>query len=564
MYSPDALRDAFWYQSWCLRTMAGGEELARQRRASREMRHRPLISVLTPVHDVPIEHLRSAIESVRRQSYDNWELCLVDDGSSDLALWAEIARYGALDHRITGRREETALGIAEASNAALRMAHGEFVALLDHDDVLDPRALYHVAELLNTSPDADLIYTDEDVIGEHAPRDRPSFKPDWSPELLLSMMYTSHLSAYRRQLVVDLGGFRPGYDGSQDYDLALRVTEQTGRVFHIPRVLYHWRAAGVSVAASPENKPYAFSAARRALTDALARRGIAGQCDDGPLPGLYHVRFEIAATPRLTVFVWAPVERFGSDEARRAAIQATVRSIEESGGYPPCEVVALPDASAERSEPSTADGAPLGGQAAPGLLAERVSQVTGDILLFVDAGLTGASTGWVRALVEHAQHEEVGAVGAKILTPDDSVEHGGLVVVNGRVGQLYRAYGADHHGYLGRLRVASNYSAVSGSCVMTRRDLFDRLRGLRPDLGVELGWVDYCLRLRETGHRVVFMPGAGLLRSFGRDRLHYPAAHLVAFEQTWREQTATDPFYAPALTGSEMRHATWWVGDASA
>ena len=245
------------------------------------LRFKPVISILMPVYNTDTPWLKRAVDSVHAQVYPYWELCIADDGSTKPDVGRLLRKYAAQDPRIKTRFLSANEGISEASNAALSLASGDFIGLLDHDDELSPDALYEVARFLNRHPEADMLYSDEDKIAENGERCEPSFKPDWSPDLFLSCMYTCHFGVYRKSLVREIGEFRKGYEGSQDYDLVLRLTERTDRIFHIPRVLYHWRKSTGSAASSTNAKPYAYTSAKEALKDALHRRQIAGVVLDG-------------------------------------------------------------------------------------------------------------------------------------------------------------------------------------------------------------------------------------------------------------------------------------------
>jgi glycosyltransferase involved in cell wall biosynthesis len=278
-----------------------------RRREIAAFAYKPKISIVTPVYNTPIRFLNAAIRSVRAQYYQNWELCICDDASTDNRVSATLRKWQDRDPRIKVHYSPVNEHISGASNHALALATGEFVGLLDHDDVITPDALYENVKLLQQHPDADMIYSDEDKLDVHGWRSRPFQKPDWDPELLLENMYTCHLGVYRKQLIDEIGGFRKGLEGSQDHDLVLRLSEKTDRIYHIPKVLYHWRMAPGSAAASTEAKPYAYPAAKRAIAEHLERRGIRAAVLDGEAPGRYKIVYNppeiVADAPPVSIIV---------------------------------------------------------------------------------------------------------------------------------------------------------------------------------------------------------------------------------------------------------------------
>ncbi|HZU80183.1 MAG TPA: glycosyltransferase, partial [Acidimicrobiales bacterium] len=296
-WGADAASDHLRYRYW------DAERRARTGPPPPQASEGPLVSVVVPVYRPELWYFRAAVASVQAQTYGHWELCLCDDASGDAELSAAMAAMAAADPRIKITALERNGGISRATNAALALARGELVALLDHDDTLEPDALATVVDVVAAHPDADVLYSDDDKIDADDVAYQPHFKPDWSPDLLLSYPYMGHLLVVRRRLLHDIGGFRPEFDGSQDFDVMLRATEQARRVVHIPRVLYHWRAVAGSAAGDSAAKPWAHDASRRAVADAMTRRGVAGRLDDGPFPGAYHVRRAVAGDPLVSVLV---------------------------------------------------------------------------------------------------------------------------------------------------------------------------------------------------------------------------------------------------------------------
>ena len=308
--------------------------------STNQLSYQPLISIVMPVYNTPEIFLREAIQSVLNQSYTHWELCIADDASTQPHVKRILEEYAAKDARIKGVFRLQNGHISRASNSALQLATGEFISLLDHDDLLVADALHEVVMLLNEHPDADMIYSDEDKIDERNHFCLPCYKPDWCPDSFLSRMYTCHLGTYRRSLVNDIGGFREGYEGSQDYDLVLRLTEKTNKIFHIPKILYHWRIHPESASGSRDAKPYAYEAAARALTDAIRRRGESGQVlTHQHSPGHYTIRYAINSYKLVSIII--PTRDFGS------ILNKCLESIFTHTSYPNYEVIVIDNGSVE-------------------------------------------------------------------------------------------------------------------------------------------------------------------------------------------------------------------------
>jgi GT2 family glycosyltransferase/SAM-dependent methyltransferase len=531
---------------------------ARASSAARPRDGRPRISILTPVHDPTPAFLTQLLDHVRQQQYEHWQLCIVDDGSRDPRVRALIAQHAAEDERIVVHRNEEAGGISAATNAALALADGEFVALLDHDDVLAHDALAHVAAALDANPDADMLYTDEDHILWTGRRFAPYLKPDWSPELFNSLMFTCHLGVYRRELVEQLGGFRSAFDGSQDYDLVLRLSERTDRIVHVPQLTYHWRVHERSASGSSEAKPYAYDAAMRAIDEHLERTGVAGRAQPTAAAGQYRIVHDV--DPEIPVALL-----LGLDETDVAAadlaerLERCARSWAR-GTHPSWELVV--------AAPAAASDAIAGALTAAGLEAARVRLVPADgpdvasrsallnraarttsaeqiVLLECLVEVEADADAWLARLLGYAAQPAIGAVGGKVLAPDGRVEHAGIVIGDGRPLPAHHGADGEDPGHLANLHVAGNWSAVSG-VVMTPRATFAALGGLDTSLGA-LATVDYCLRLRAEGRRIVLVPDAISRR---REPLRPVANDVVALERMrarWQAALPRDPYYNPSF-----------------
>jgi O-antigen biosynthesis protein len=548
------------YDVWISKNEPDEAALTEQRRQAAQIFYRPLMSIITPVYNTPPDVLRAMLDSVLAQTYDHWQLCLADGGSTDPAVRAVLEEYARRDERIQPKFLTQNLGISGNSNEALQLACGEFIALLDHDDEIAPNALYENVLLLNRYPDADMIYSDEDKLDIYGNRWGPFFKPDWSPDLFRSMMYTCHLGVYRTSLIKELGGFRSEFDGAQDYDLVLRLTECTTRIHHIPRVLYHWRVIAGSAAGDPDAKPYAFAAQIKAISEHCQRLGWDCTVEPGNFRGHNRVRHHLAAPPRVSIII---PTRDQADILRRC-----IESIRARSTYTNYEIIVVDNGS---TEPETLDYLRLlAAQADTRILPfpsefnfsainnYAAAQAEGELLLLLNNDTEVLSPDWLEAMVGPALREEVGAVGARLLYPDGTLQHGG-VILGGPLVALHAHKGlpAESHGYYGLAKVTRNVSAVTGACLMTRRALFHHLGGLDEDrLAVAYNDLDYCLRLREQGHLIVWTPHAELLHheSFSRgydtsgekvERLRGERAYV---EKRWGHVLSRDPYYNPNLT----------------
>ncbi|HEV3410153.1 MAG TPA: glycosyltransferase, partial [Chthoniobacterales bacterium] len=463
------------YQAWFERHRATPEQLEQMRAAARKFTYAPLVSVITPVFDTPEEWLREAVESVRAQAYANWELLLIDDASSAEGTLRTLAELEKLDPRIRVLRIEGRGGISAASNRGLAAAKGEWISLLDHDDVIEPDALFHTVELLQRHPNADLIYSDEDKLTE-AGVDAPLFKPDWSPDFFLSCNYISHLTTIRRSLVQEVGGFRSAYDFAQDYDLYLRVIARGARVHHIPRVLYHWRRTAGSTAENIRRKPASLESARAALADQLRQRGEEAHVSVEWNTHLFRIRRSIPEEKRVTIII--------PTRDQTELLQRCIASLEEKTAYSHWEIVIV-DNDSQSAEAraylrqTRHRVVPFAGPfnySAMNNLAVRSSD--SPWLLFLNNDIEVVDPEWLTAMVEHVQRPEVGAVGARLLFPDGTVQHAGVVLgVRGIADHAFRGLAGEEPGVGRQLQATRNCSAVTGACLLTRREVFDEVGG---------------------------------------------------------------------------------------
>lgn len=550
------------YDVWIGHNEPDAAALAQQRRQAPLLAYRPLISIITPVYNPRPNVLRAMLDSVLAQTYDHWQLCLADGGSASPIVRAVLADYAARDPRICIKFLAQNLGISGNSNEALTMAAGEFVALLDHDDELTPNALYENVLLLNHHPDADMIYSDEDKLDEQGRRLGPPFcKPDWSPDLFRSMMYICHLGVYRTSLIKELGGFRPEFDGAQDYDLVLRLIERTTRIHHLPRVLYHWRIGAGSVAGDAEAKPYAYAAQVRSIAEHCQRLGWDCTVEAGLCRGHNRIKHNLRVAPRVSIII--PTRN------RARTLRRCIESIRARSTYTNYEIIVVDNDSTEAATHDLLQAlaqqtnmrvlAHAGVWNHSALINFAAAQAEGDLLLLLDNQVEVRAADWLEAMVGHAARADVGAVGAKLVAPDGSLQHGGFILRPERIAlPMHQGLPAENFGYFGLSIVLRNVSAVTAACLMTRRALFQAVGGLNEDhLATIFNDVDYCLRLREQGLLILWTPFAELLYrdAVAAGRHDDAASHhegrqraVPYMQRRWHNVIEQDPYYSPNLT----------------
>jgi GT2 family glycosyltransferase len=520
----------------------------------------PLVSIIMPVYNVRPAWLRRAVDSVRRQAYPAWELCIADDCSTDPEIRRFLQELADTDDRVRVRFLERNTGIAGASNAALAMATGEFVGFLDHDDELSPDALLEVVRALNERPETDFFYSDEDKITEKGKRYHPFFKPGWAPDTLRSYNYLCHFSVIRRSVVGEVGGFREGYEGSQDYDLFLRVVDRTDRIVHIPKILYHWRAIEGSVGRKGSAKMYAYESARKALADHLARNGLQGEVRDGLFLGSYHIRYEVAGMPEVAIII---PTRDRVDVLRRC-----IESIIGRSTYENYRILVVDNGSAEerthryygelcRHERVTLleYHRPFNFSAVNNFAAARVAS---EYLLFLNNDTEIITPQWLEEMLGLAQRPDVGAVGCLLCYPNDTVQHGGIIIgIGGVAGHAHKYFPLGDYGYFGRLKTVQNLSAVTAACLLTRKSVFEEAGGFEEELSHAFNDVDLCLRIRERAYNIVYTPFAQLYHheSLSRGyentpekRQRFNRERLYCEERWFDILAAGDPYYNPNLT----------------
>lgn len=524
----------------------------------------PRFSIVTPVYETPAGVLRKMVRSVRRQSHGDWELCLVDDCSAQPHVREVLAAESAADPRIRVTHRAENGGIVAASNDALAMADGEFAALLDHDDLLHPDALAHVAEAIDSNPGADYVYTDEDKVNANGHHFEPFFKPDWSPDRMRTQMYTCHLSVLRRSLVEEVGGFDPEFEGSQDWDLVLKVTERARAIVHVPRVLYHWRILPSSAAGGSEAKPWAFEAGCRAVQAHCDRVGFPAQVEqDADDPGVLHLRPRLEREPLVSIVIPTAATRREVRFEDTVLVVNCVRSIVERSTYENYEIVCVVDDPFD--EQVLAQLREIAGErlvvvpfTEPFNFSDKINlgavRSRGKHLLLLNDDIEVTTPSWLERMLMYSERPGVGAVGGRLLWGDTRIQHVGVGFNDALPDHHYRGFSEEYPGYMNAVRIARDCLAVTGACLMTRRDLFEELGGLSATFPINFNDVDYCLKAYTSGHRVVYDPDLILFHfeSSSRD----PAVEeweVLALLRRWRQVLAVDPYGNPNLRRGQPR-----------
>ena len=517
-----ARRQAILYRRWLKRHgVFGSEQLTSMKALIASLDHTPLISVILPVYNVDEKWLRLCIESVLNQVYPNWELCIADDASPSPHVREVLQEYAAKDGRIKLEMRAENGHISAASNSALALAAGDFVVLLDHDDELSPGALFWVANEINAYPDAAILYSDEDLIDERGRRFAPKFKPDFGFDLLYSLNLMTHLSAYRTQLVREVGGFRIGTEGSQDYDLELRAIEKVGddQIRHIPRVLYHWRVIPGSVAFDMGEKPYAHERARDAIRDHFKRKGIHGDV--------------VQSFRSLHRASYKDPDRIPSVALIVSADATTENVYERNGVSNVYETVIVPLTAHDRAKQ----------------LNDAAARSKTDVLIFLDGDLRFVENDAIRELATFSHQAPIGAVGGRIMRSDLFVEQAGIVIrPDMSPAFAHNGYPREDPGNMFRNLQISNFSAITVACMAIRRELFGELGGFDGSvLPAAMFDIDICLRLWEKKKRIVVLPHVELIRAGKVSQRTYRPEELERFRSRWHQYAETDPFCNPNL-----------------
>ena len=501
------------YGPWFAGHRATEEEQKRQR--ARKFADPVTFSIAVPLYRTPERYLREMIASVQAQTYPHWELCLANGSPKEERLRKLLEEYAAADPRICVKQLSENTGIAGNTNAALAMATGEYVGLLDHDDLLEPDALFQVMSALDEArqrkqPLPELLYTDEDKIsGDGGEYFQPNLKPDFNPDLLRSNNYICHFLVVSRGLLEKAGGFDRQYDGAQDYDFILRCTEQANGICHIPKVLYHWRTHAQSTADNPISKQYAYDAGARAIEAHLKRVGLAGTVERKKDFGFYRVRYALEGQPLVSIII--------PNKDEKDTLKKCIESIQKKSTYRNFEIIIVENNSKTveifdyYKEIDGRNGVHV-------VYWDRefnysainnfgASYAKGDYLICLNNDMEIISADWIGELLGHCQRAGTGIVGARLYYPDDTIQHAGIIVgIGGIAGSVFVGQKRTHTGYMHREALQQDLSAVTAACMMVRRSLFEQLGGFTEQLAVAFNDVDFCLRAREIGYLVVYDP----------------------------------------------------------
>ena len=518
----------------------------------------PLISVIMPVYNVDPKWLELAVQSLRNQWYTNWELCIVDDKSTNESTLDYLRSLDESNLKI--KFSEQNGNISVASNMALTMVEGDYVALMDNDDELTPDAFFEVVKAINEQ-DAEFIYSDEDKIAMSGINCNPHYKSDWNPDLCLAQNYMSHLGVIKKELITQVGGFTVGLEGAQDYDLYLKVLEHTEKIYHIPKVLYHWRMIPGSTAAEFSEKSYAQDAGLKALENAMQRRGIDGDVEHGKYPGTYRVERHIIGKPLVSIIV--------PFKDKPDLLELCLGSILEKTSYQNFEVIGISNNSDEaetfacmekyaRRDPRITfrEYNELFNYSKINNYAASIAK--GEHLLLLNNDIEVITPSWIEELLQHSQRPEVGAVGAKLYYPNDTVQHAGVICgIGGVAGHSHKYFEKENPGYFARMHLTQNLSAVTAACLMVKKSIFEQVEGLNEvDLTIAFNDVDLCLRIKELNYLNVYTPYCEMYHheSISRGEEDNPEKvkrfnkEMDYMQKRHKTSNTPDPFYNINLT----------------
>ncbi len=524
---------------------------------TKKLSYEPLISILIPVYNINREYLSTCLDSILNQTYPNFEVCIADDCSDNPETIKTLQEYEKKDHRIKVVRREENGHISRTTNSAFSIAKGEFVGLMDDDDILTPNALYEIVKVLNQNKDLDFIYSDEDKLDVDGNYYSPHFKPDFSPDLLLGVNYICHFEVFRRELYEKVGGEKHEFVGAQDHDLFLKMTEATDRIHHIPKVLYHWRIVPGSTSDTVENKQYAIQAGQKSIEKALKRRNIKATVTSPRNTTNYLVEYHYRTEPKISIII-------NATRKKPNHLKDCIKSIREKTTYKNYDITII---SAHKHLNDY-----FGKQGITHIICHKTDNITkinttaalqakGEYLLFLDESCTVISEDWLSTMVGYAAQKHVGCVGCKLLYSDNTIHSAGLVLgINDSYAHAFKNYSATEDGLFGRLLVPYNYSAVSRDCLMVSREKFHATHELNPDLGLDASFIDLNLKLLHEHLYNVILPQVEL---YYHNSKIYPSYYssqskkdflqnLDYLKATWPDEFKNDPFYNPNFSKDNL------------
>ena len=532
-----------------------------QKQKSYNFKFSPLISIITPTFNTPKQFLIEMLESVISQTYANWELCIADGASSNPETIGILQKYLNKDKRIKVKFLDQNYHISGNSNKALSIAAGEYICLLDHDDLLTPNCLFEVIKVINEHNSPDFIYSDEDKVDENSKVFFcPHFKPDFSPDTLRSYNYICHLAVIKKKLVDKVGGFRSECSGSQDYDLFLRVIDLSDNVRHIPKVLYHWRTHGQSTASADgfDDKQYVFNAAKIALSQHIKRIGLKGEVKDGLFSTSYKINYGILGNPLISIII--------PNKDHSDTLKTCVHSILNKSTYKNIELIIVENNSItseiftyykELEKFSQIKIIKYAGSfnfSAVNNFGKKYAR--GEYILLLNNDIEVITPNWMEEMLMFAQRDNVGIVGAKLFYPDDTIQHSGVIVGIGKVADhMFKNFSQYDLGYMGRTSVVQNLSAVTAACILIKSTVYDEVDGLDEKLQIAFNDIDFCLRVRKLGYLIVFTPYAELYHHESKSRGYEDTPEKIKrfnseidyFGKRWG-LWMDDPYYNPNLS----------------
>ena len=553
-------KDSITYKAWLLKNQPNERTLENQKKY--HFAYEPKISIIVPLYKTPEKYLDEMIESVKCQTYHNWELCLSDGSGENSPIKEKLCQYEKKDARIKVVYNDKQLHISDNTNEALKICTGDFIAFGDHDDLFAPNALYECVKEINRDRSVDMIYTDEDKITmdgkEHF---QPHFKSDFNIDMLRSMNYICHLLVVKRSLYEKVGFLKHEFDGAQDYDFVLRCVENTEHISHIPMILYHWRAHKESTAENPESKRYAFEAGKRAVEAHYQRVGIQAEVEMGELLGIYRTRYHLDAAPLVSIII--PTKDHIED------LDKCIQSIEKKATYKNIEYIIIENNSEKEETFAYYEKLQKENPRVKLVIWENefnysrinnfgVQYARGEYLLFLNNDTEIINENVIEEMLGYCMRDDVGIVGARLYYEDDTVQHAGVVVgLGGVAGHAFVGAAKDDPGYFRRIFVAQDYSAVTAACLMTKRKVFDEVKGFEETLAVAFNDIDFCMKVRKAGYLIVYNPYVELhhyeSKSRGledtEEKIERFQGEIEIFQERWKEfLDEGDPYYSPNLT----------------
>lgn len=520
-----------------------------------QLKYRPLLSILIPVYNVPKKYLSECLDSILKQSYQNFEICIADDCSTNRETLSALRYYAKKDNRVKIIYREKNGHISNATNTALDMAIGEFVVLVDNDDTLELTALYEMVKKLNEDKSLDMIYSDEDKLDLNGRRCEPHFKPDFSPDTLLGLNYICHLTMLRTSIVRQIGGFTVGLEGAQDHDLFLRFVEKTNNICHIPKILYHWRMIPGSTAAGISNKSYALDKGKMVIEKALERRNLNATVEKNEKSTYYLVDYKYEKEPMISIII--PTRDYAkiTDQCLKSIFRyTTYRNFEiilVNNGSVAKETFAMFDK--YKKEHSNFKVIDINTEFNYSLLNNMaIKEARGEYVVLLNNDTEIIMSNWLEIMLGYAMQPHIGAVGVKLLYPDKTIQHGGVVLgLGGVASHTYVGHSREDLGTYGRLMVPYNYAAVTAACLMVKKDKYLEVNGLEEELKVAYNDVDFCIKLLKKGYYNIFLPQVELLhyesKSRGFDETKEKYLRFVKEQEymykKWKDIIGYDPFY---------------------